>query len=262
MAHASTERLGIVADIHGNLAALEAVVADMASFGVAAVVNLGDSLSGPLFPCETARYLMATSWLHIAGNHERQLLAGDRTKPGPSDAYALTQLTAVELDWVRSLPPTRTLDGDVLACHGTPSSDATYFLETVEPDGRVRLATADEIDHRTGDAAATVILCGHTHVPRAVRTGKGRLIVNPGSVGVPAYEDDVPVRHVIETGSTDARYAILDRAAGEWKATLRSVPYDHVSMARLAGERNRVDWERALRTGYVRPDPAHARRAR
>jgi predicted phosphodiesterase len=67
-------RIAVVSDIHGNLPALEAVVADIARRGVDAVVNLGDSLSGPLLPLETAQFLMAQSWTHLAGNHERQVL--------------------------------------------------------------------------------------------------------------------------------------------------------------------------------------------
>lgn len=65
-------RIALVSDIHGNLAALEAVAADFKRRGVDAVANLGDSLSGPLLPLETAQFLMAQDWTHLAGNHERQ----------------------------------------------------------------------------------------------------------------------------------------------------------------------------------------------
>ncbi len=98
---------------------------------------------------------------------------------------------------------------------------------------------------------APVVLCGHTHLPRSVRSARGQLVVNPGSVGLPAFEDDEPFSHCVETGSPDARYAILERGAHGWSAQLITVPYDHVSMARLARERRRTDWEWALSTGYV-----------
>lgn len=62
-------RIAIVSDIHGNLPALEAVAGDFARRGVDLVVNLGDSLSGPLLPLETARFLMAQDWRQLAGNH-------------------------------------------------------------------------------------------------------------------------------------------------------------------------------------------------
>ena len=74
-------RIAFVTDIHGNLAALEAVVRDIERRGVARVVNLGDSLSGPLLPRETARALMARDWLHLAGNHERQILSDGPVRP-------------------------------------------------------------------------------------------------------------------------------------------------------------------------------------
>ena len=70
-------RLALVSDIHGNLAALEAVAADIRRRGADSVVNLGDNLSGPLLPLETAHFLMASGWLSLAGYHERQLLACD-----------------------------------------------------------------------------------------------------------------------------------------------------------------------------------------
>ena len=67
-------RIAIVTDIHGNLPALEAVAADIKRQGADLIVNLGDSLSGPLLPLETAQYLMSAGWLSLAGNHERQVL--------------------------------------------------------------------------------------------------------------------------------------------------------------------------------------------
>lgn len=244
-------RIAVLADIHGNLAALEAVVRDLTHRGADAVVNLGDSLSGPLLPLETARFLMAREWIHIAGNHERQVLAHDPGEWGPSDAFAHSHLTADELEWMASLSSTSLVGDGVLLCHGTPRSDSEYFLETVEPAG-VRMATAQEVEDRLSGASAAVVACGHTHVPRSMRSARGHLVVNPGSVGVPGYDDTVPIPHVIEAGSPDARYAILERHGTAWSAALISVPYDHRSMARLARQRHRPDWEQALLTGYMR----------
>jgi predicted phosphodiesterase len=67
-------RIALVSDIHGNLPALEAVLEDTRRRAVSRIVNLGDSLSGPLLPLETARFLMKQDWVQLAGNHERQLL--------------------------------------------------------------------------------------------------------------------------------------------------------------------------------------------
>jgi len=138
-------RIALISDIHGNLPALEAVVADIQRRGVDRIVNLGDSLSGPLLPLETARYLMASGWLSLAGNHERQILTHTAEQRGLSDAYACSQLGVAELEWLRSLPATQLLDGDVFLCHGTPTSDLHYFFENAVPGG-TEPATADDIE--------------------------------------------------------------------------------------------------------------------
>ncbi len=193
---------------------------------------------------------MASGWTSLAGNHERQLLALRPGQGGPSDEYAHSQLTSVEFEWIRSLESSARLNEDIFACHGTPRSDCEYFLETLEGNA-LRLACPSEIADRLGKPGSRVVLCGHTHIPRAIRIAGGPLVVNPGSVGLPAYRDDHPVPHVVETGSPDARYAILERTATAWSTYHVAVPYDHHSMAALARERARPDWEQALLTGFV-----------
>jgi predicted phosphodiesterase len=243
-------RIAVLADIHGNLPALEAVVRDFTRRGFDAVVNLGDSVSGPLLPLETAQFLLTQDWVHLAGNGERQILLG---RPGQSDAadeFARAQLTSSELGWIASLKPTVSLDHQVFLCHGTPRSDVEYLLETVAAT-HFRAATPREVDERLGDVEASLLLCGHTHVSRSVRSSKGPLIVNPGSVGLPAYRDVHPYPHVIETGSPDARYAIVEKLAGTWVTSLIVVPYAYMHMVRLAHERGRDDWARALASGYT-----------
>ena len=242
-------RIAVVSDIHGNLAALEAVVADFTRRGVDAVVNLGDSLSGPLLPRETAEYLMAQPWTQLAGNHERQILDSGGPR-GVSDEYARSQLSTRELDWIAGLAPCADYGEDIVLCHGTPQSDVVYLLETIEA-ARVRVASAGEIDERLGATSAALIVCGHSHVPRSVRTARGQLIVNPGSVGLPGFVASSPYPHVVENASPDARYAIVERANGHWSSLLLAVPYDFRSMAELAHERGRSEWHRALLTGYV-----------
>lgn len=246
----SSMRLALLSDIHGNLAALEAVTNDLRRRGVDQVVNLGDSLSGPLLPLETAQFLMAQGWLNLAGNHERQLLTQSVEQMGPSDAYAFAQLSKKELDWLGSLLPSARLAPDVFLCHGSPQSDTEYFLETLV-QGTVRQATAAEIDKRLAAENAPLVACGHTHVARVVYARRGQRVVNPGSVGLPAYDDAHPVPHVIETGSPDARYAIAERSQGGWSVSLLCVPYDHIAMAQLARLRGRPDWAHALLTGYM-----------
>jgi hypothetical protein len=98
-------RIAVVSDIHGNMTALSAVVADIGRHAIDATVNLGDSLSGPLLPLETARFLMATPWIHLAGNHERQLPTHGPGRRSASDEYAHGCLAEGELAWMAALKP-------------------------------------------------------------------------------------------------------------------------------------------------------------
>ena len=244
-------RIAFVSDIHGNLPALQAVVAHIARRGVDRVINLGDSLSGPLLPEETAQFLMAQDWLHLGGNHERQLLDQPVERMSGSDAFTRTRLSAPTLAWIAALPPVHRLDDEVLLCHGSPRSDLEYLLETVRPQG-FGLASAAEITERRGDEPARLIACGHSHIPRAVRTADGCLLLNPGSVGRPAFDASQPVAYRAETGSPDARYAIAERdPAGVWRAELHAVPYDHTAMARMASQNGFPRWAVQLATGYA-----------
>jgi predicted phosphodiesterase len=249
-------RIAAVSDIHGNLPALEAVLDDIARADVDLTVNLGDVLSGPLWVAETADRLMALELPTIAGNHERQLLALPRERMGASDAFAAGQLDERRRAWLAWLPAGLRLADDVLCCHGTPDSDLVYFLETTQPgDPGVRAATPSEALRRAGDALRGVpqglILCGHSHVPRALRLADGRLVVNPGSVGLQAYTGEEPHPHRVENGTPHARYAIVERTPAGWQVELRAVPYDHESAARRAQANERPDWATALRTGFV-----------
>jgi predicted phosphodiesterase len=243
-------RIALVSDIHGNLPALEEVLADTRRRGVTSIVNLGDSLSGPLLPLETARFLMQQDWVQLAGNHERQLLEFAEKGGGPSDAYAHARLTPEVFDWMKSLQPARALDTEVFLCHGTPRSDVEGFLDSIEGD-RTRPATAAEIAERCTLATPRVIACGHTHIPRVARSASGQLLVNPGSVGLQAYEDDHPHRYVVENGDVYARYATIEQRGGNWHAQIHPVPYDFESMAALAERNGRPDWAVALRTGTI-----------
>jgi hypothetical protein len=75
--------------------------------------------------------------------------------------------------------------------------------------------------------------------------------VNPGSVGLQAYEDDHPHHYRVENGDPYARYATIEKRGGAWHAQIHPVPYDFEPMARLAARNDRPDWAQALRTGTV-----------
>jgi predicted phosphodiesterase len=243
-------RIAVISDVHGNIEALEAVLADIATRGVDLIVNLGDVLSGPLFPVECADRLMPLDLPTIRGNHERQLLTLEHGDMGLSDQYTASCLAPNHLTWIAGLPESLRPFDDVILVHGTPHSDVAYFLESVDAKGW-RPASMEEVTLRAVAASANLTLCGHSHLQRSVSLADGRLIVNPGSVGLPAYEAGRPYPHKMQSGSPHARYAIVEKTNHRWAAEMMAIDYDWESMAAVAEKQGRPDWAQALRTGYV-----------
>jgi len=243
-------KIAAISDIHGNLGALDAVLADIGRRGVDCIVNLGDILSGPLQPNETAARLMSLGFPTIRGNHERQLLDPDLERMGKSDRHAADVISTTQRAWVESLPPTLWLGEDVFLCHATPSSDIDCFMEDIR-DGEFIPASHAEIRARAAPCTASLILCGHTHIPRVAWSSAAQTIVNPGSVGIQAYQGHHPVPHVLQLGSPHARYAIAERTSYGWAVDLVAVPYDWEAAARLAQQHDRPEWSRPLRTGFL-----------
>jgi predicted phosphodiesterase len=245
-------RFAAIADVHGNYLALEAVLADIRAQGIEEIVNLGDMASGPLDARRTMDALMALDAVHVLGNHDRWLIDRPVEKMGSWERPAFAQLDATHLDWLRTVPATRIYRDRAFLCHATPADDNTYWLEAVTSDGSVRMATLEAIEKEAEGIQQSLILCGHTHIARAVRLSDGRLVVNPGSVGGPGFSYNVPFPHVIEAGSPDARYAILEFAGAAWHVTFRHVPYDHDAMAALARRNGESELASALATGWIR----------
>jgi predicted phosphodiesterase len=138
--------------------------------------------------------------------------------------------------------------GDILLCHGTPWADDVYLLEEVTLEG-ARLKRTEEIAPILHGIAARLVLCGHSHQERTIQMPNGTLVVNPGSVGLPAYTEESPHPHRMEAGSPHARYAIVVRSGDSWQVEHRAVVYDWESAAQLAERNGRSDWAAWLRTG-------------
>jgi len=246
-------RFAAIADIHGNYLALEAVLADIRTQGIDGIVNLGDMLSGPLDARRTMDMLKALDAVHVLGNHDRYLIDRPPEKMSSWERDVYTQLDASDLDWLRAVPPTQLFRDSVFLCHATPASDEAYWLDTALPDGNVAMSPLQTIEKAAEGTAQPLILCAHTHIARAVTLRDGRLVVNPGSVGLPGYRANRPVPHVVEAGTPDARYAILEQHDGSWSVTFRHVPYDHGAMAALARQNGQPELASALATGWIRP---------
>ena len=243
-------RIAVIADIHGNVLALEAVLADIAKREVTRTINLGDLVSGPLWPRETVERLAPLDLLTVRGNHDRWVAGPDAAKMFGSDRYAHGELTPAQRSWLGALPVTADAGDGIFAFHARPDDDNAYLIEDIVNAALVR-APAEAIRARLGDTTARVVLCGHSHLPHVVQLPGGPLILNPGSVGCPAYDDPTADPHVSEAGAPFARYAIVSIDGEHVAVELISIPYPWEEAARRAEHNGRKEWAYALRTGFI-----------
>ncbi len=203
-------------DIHGNLAALEAVLADAETAGATSYLLGGDYAAFGPWPRETAELLESVPAVaRIRGNAERWL----REEPEvPADAQSLvnTALTAAReslgpalVARLYELPERAELDG-ILVCHGSPLADIESFAPEAQPDEERMLA---------GEAQRT-ILFGHSHQQFERPGPNGTLLVNPGSVGAPLDGDTRAAWAIYENGEIGFRRTAYDveRAAAQMRS--------------------------------------------
>lgn len=222
--------------------ALDAVLADIKSQGVDATLCLGDHVSGPLDPAGAAERLMGLDGPVISGNHDRWLAQGRRDDRDldPTDQFARRQLTATQHAWLATLPATSVFNGEIFLCHGTPASDNVAWLDDWYYDRKTTLPSEQAVTAPAEGIDYPVMLCGHTHIARSVRLRDGRMVVNPGAVGLQLVH-----------GSPDARYAVIERRDGKWRTSLRVVQYDHHAAAQQAVDNGFLPWKQALATGWA-----------
>jgi putative phosphoesterase len=178
-------RLALISDIHGNGVALDTVLADLASLGADEVVCLGDLAAGGPQPREVMARLRELGCPTVRGNADGWLLDGlpagrseETRRLGDVVAWARARLAPDDVDHVAALPTTLTVTtgGAILLCfHASPRSHVESLLATT-PD--------HELGEMFGAAEASVLACGHTHL-QLLRRYRDRILVNPGSVGLP-----------------------------------------------------------------------------
>lgn len=240
-------RVAVLSDIHGNSWALERVLRDVEKRKVDRLVDLGDSLYGPLDPRGTFRLIRSSGLTSLAGNEDRLIV--ERRRVTPTLRFVREDLDEEAAAWLRALPRTRVLDGLVFMCHGTPRSDTTYLLERVH-DGGLSVKTPGLIEALLRDVGPRLVFCGHSHVPRLVGTPR-RLVLNPGSVGCPAYDDDRPSYHRVENHSGLAHYAVVEIDGGAAAVERIALAYECAAAAERAARNGRPDWAHWLVTGRV-----------
>jgi len=236
-------RLAVISDVHGNVPALDAVLDDIAGEQVDAIVCLGDHVSGPIDPAGAAEKLMALGGVAIRGNHDRWTVDPGLRRAGAVDRFARSRLSTAQLEWLAGLPATAQIGDEVFVCHGTPTDDEMPWLDNFY-DGRTTTlpSEAEVAGHAVGIDSA-VILCGHTHIARTLRLTDGRLIANPGSVGMQLVR-----------GSPDAHYGIVEKRRRGWQTAMIAVAYDTEAAARLAEANGFPGWVDAIRHGWAGPE--------
>jgi predicted phosphodiesterase len=214
-------RVAVLSDIHGVLPALEAALAEPDVRSADRIVLTGDLAAGPQ-PVETLDLLrgLGERAVWVRGNADRELVdlrrGGGTDIPDPIGPWAAEQLRPDQVRLLDGLPLTATLDvdgfGRVLFCHATPRDDQEVVLVD---SAMTRWSQVFATLH----PAVSMVVCGHTHMP-FVRLADRRLVVNPGSVGMPY-------------GGAGAHWALLDGGA----VTLRRTAFDPDSAcARLVAE--------------------------
>lgn len=247
-----TLTIAVLSDIHGNLAALDAVLADIATRRPDRLWVAGDLLLGGPRPAEVVARLqeLERAGAHVvAGNTDVAVTDGDYTAAFPwldevpvshRDAaeWARDQLDDAQLDWVRRLPIERRVwSGDTLALlvHASPGSQTAGLPADLDPATTVERVTRTD---------ARVICCGHTHVADVRELGR-KLIVNPGSCGFPHDGDPAAGWALVVLPEDDEPSATLHRTSYDAQAVA-----EEISSRGLAGDVYRAA---TVRTGrFVR----------
>ena len=239
----------VISDVHGNSWALRAVLKDIERRQITRIVNLGDTLYGPLDPAGTAEILLEKNMPTVQGNEDRIISKNSHASSLPTLAYVQDNLSEHHYQWLASLPATLCWENTFM-CHASPHSDTEYLLWEISAEGAA-LRRANDVVSRLASVDLPLILCGHDHMPRIMQLPQGVLVVNPGSVGLPAYSDDRPFPHVMETGSPHARYALISQAQSGWLVEDIAVPYAWQAAEAQALRNDRPDWAEWLRTGQA-----------
>jgi putative phosphoesterase len=221
-------RVGLISDLHGNLPALEAVLAELEREQLDELVCLGDVAVGPQ-PSETLARLRALGCPVVKGNWDDWFAEGippldgeHGRKLAEQGAWWAERLSAAEREYLRGLPPVLelSLGGGALLCfHGTPRSHS----EAIHAG-----TTEEELDAALSGREALLFIGGHTHA-QLVRAHKRSLLINPGSVGLP-FEGWPPSGTRVLPW---AEYAVLDVRDGRLSIDLRRADYDVDELLRL-----------------------------
>jgi len=228
-------KLAILADIHANLPALQAVTDHLEAWRPDRVIVAGDVVNRGPRPAECLRFVQekqrADGWLVVRGNHEEYVLthaAPNAPRSGPHfelhrGSFWTYQQLRCDISGLEAMPLCLSLPapdgGEVRATHAS-------MLGTRE--GIDHRTPDDELERKLGSPAPRVLCVGHTHIP-LVRSLNGTLVVNAGSVGLPFDRD------------TRAAYAQIEWQHAGWHAAIIRLDYDRAQAERDFYETGFID---------------------
>jgi putative phosphoesterase len=236
-------KIAIISDIHGNLVALDAVLADIERARPDQIVCLGDIVVLGPQPREALARVRSLACPVVMGNTDEWLFEprpypirnDDSTNMNDIELWCARQLAPDDLAFVRTFQPTVELSLDegttLLCCHGSPNSYNDKIVATT-PD--------DELERMLSGFHTAIIAGGHTHTP-LLRRHKDMLFINPGSVGL-------PFEFQAETGEVRnppwAEYALVTSDNGTLSVELRRVPVDIQTLVKVVEQSSmpHVEW--------------------
>jgi putative phosphoesterase len=216
-------RIAVLGDVHGNRFALEAVLQEIEASKPDAVINLGDQVWGGADPAGAWALQRDLESVRVRGNTDEFLVPSEQFAPvKPQIEWLRSQLDPDVPAALEALPITAELaGGEVLACHGAPSSPWQALFMT-QKDGETRPAThAEMLEQIAGFPKARVVIVGHTHQEN-IAARHGITLVNAGPV---SRQSD---------GLLHARWVLLEHRAQAWQVQFHRVQYDHEAAARWA----------------------------
>jgi putative phosphoesterase len=201
-------RIAVLSDIHGNLVALDAVVADIRQQSPDEVWCGGDIAWGGPWGKECIARVRDEDWPTVKGNCDVWITGDPQTLEDEGDRREVADIAAAhnlgddDVQWLLNLPLGHSAAGSLLLVHGTPQSP----FAAPEPDGA-------PAEFKSYEGVASVVVYGHVHVAFSRRLPDGTTVCNPGSVGLPKDDDT-------------ASYLLIDRVGPDWVFRLRRVEFD------------------------------------
>jgi putative phosphoesterase len=218
-------KVALISDIHGNLDALNAVLADAKRSGLTIFLNAGDAVGFGIYPSQVIKIVRSARFLSTVGNVDLETLEALRNPKNDALSFAIKELSPSDTAYLESLPRELHLeiaDKRVLVTHGTPDSVDEHIYPD-SPEERLREIAAK--------ASADVIITGHSHT-QMKRVIEGVAFINPGSVGRPVDGDPKAEYAVLSFKplTVEFRRVSYDVEALADKMRMNGLPEDHVQV--------------------------------